>query len=180
MPDFTAGIFIINNKDEILLSHATHSPNKYWGIPKGMVDKDESYLDAAVREVEEETSIKILNSDMVMPLGVMKYTSGNKSLVAYYLFLEDLSQDEIVLIGKYDFNFIDETTANNKIENIDLKNLWCRSIVQPRKDGELPFPEVDKYSWVNPSLAEEILYKPQKALLPKLLDVINSRRNGSF
>lgn len=174
MPDFTAGIFIINHKKEILLTHATHSPMKYWGIPKGLVDEavHETHLDAAIREVEEETGIKILRKGAVHHLGNMKYKTGNKVLVAYYVFLEDLLADDLIIVGKDDLYVMncDRNPDNvpGVIETIDTSLLWCRSMVTPRKDGETPFPEVDGYRWFPLDAAEKILYQPQKALLPDL------------
>jgi ADP-ribose pyrophosphatase YjhB (NUDIX family) len=175
MSEITAGIFIINDKNQILLTHATHSARKFWGIPKGLVNKDsgETTLDAAVREVAEETGIKILETSAVKPLGTSKYKGVSKTLVAYYVFLEDLSANGLIIEGK-DGVYVMGCDSSHKarldpdskglIKNIDPSLLWCRSMVEPRKEGELPFPEVDK--------AEPLLYKPQKEVLPCLLELL--------
>jgi len=78
-----------------LLTHATHSAIKYWGIPKGLVDKinNENHKTASIREVEEETGIKFTNPDKVNYLGEMRYKTGNKTLVAFYVFLDNLDQN---------------------------------------------------------------------------------------
>lgn len=172
MPEYTAGIFIINHKKEILLTHATHSAMKNWGIPKGLVNIDlgEGYIDGAIREVEEEIGIKILDSSIIHHLGNMKYTSGSTILVAFYLFLEDLGPNSIQIVKD---NII--YSFNKSIETIDISLLSCSSMVIPRTENELAFPEVDAFQWFSLDLAENILYKPQKALIPGLKKVIRTR-----
>ncbi len=56
-PSVTTDI-IINYNDEILLIKRRFEPFKdYWAIPGGFLDENESPIDAAARELEEETSI---------------------------------------------------------------------------------------------------------------------------
>lgn len=38
--------------------------NGYYGLPAGKVEKDENFLDAAVREVKEEVGVKVLRTDL--------------------------------------------------------------------------------------------------------------------
>jgi 8-oxo-dGTP diphosphatase len=48
--------------DEVLLVQRKHEPFQgKWGLPGGFVDPDEKVLDAANRELEEETGISNLN-----------------------------------------------------------------------------------------------------------------------
>ncbi len=49
-----AGGLVYNQKKEILFIHR----NDRWDLPKGHIEKGESYETAAVREVEEETGLK--------------------------------------------------------------------------------------------------------------------------
>jgi ADP-ribose pyrophosphatase YjhB (NUDIX family) len=51
-----AGGLVYNAKKEILFIYR----NKRWDLPKGGVEKGETYQDAAIREVEEETGVKNL------------------------------------------------------------------------------------------------------------------------
>lgn len=170
MTEYTAGIFIINNKNEILLTHATNSAIKYWGIPKGLVDSGETHLDAAIREVDEETGIKFLNPKKIKFLGNMKYKNNPKTLAAFYVFLEDLDHSDLFIEGK------DGKTVD-KVGDIDPSLLYCRSMVEPKKEGDKPFPEVDAFRWFPLDVASEILYQPQKAILPELIKVIQKRSN---
>jgi len=59
----------------ILLGHSTG--NKHWDIPKGIIDKNETPIDAAIRETKEETDITVLKSEL-KDLGEFKYRSDKK------------------------------------------------------------------------------------------------------
>ena len=52
-----AGGIVINNKQEVAIVNQNHDS---YSLPKGHVDKGESYLEAAKREIYEETGIKDL------------------------------------------------------------------------------------------------------------------------
>ena len=52
-----AGGIVINNKNEVAIVNQNHDS---YSLPKGHVDNNESYLDAAKREIYEETGIKDL------------------------------------------------------------------------------------------------------------------------
>ena len=51
--EVSAGIVVFNNGKYLLL----HYEAGHWDLPKGHVEKDENLKDAALRELEEETSI---------------------------------------------------------------------------------------------------------------------------
>ena len=52
------GIVVLNEKNQIFLAKRIDNPKNFWQMPQGGVDKDEDFYAAAVRELEEETSIK--------------------------------------------------------------------------------------------------------------------------
>ena len=52
------GIVVLNKKNEIFLAKRIDNPKNFWQMPQGGVDKGEDFYTAAVRELEEETSIK--------------------------------------------------------------------------------------------------------------------------
>ena len=52
------GIVLINNQNKIFVAKRIDNPKNYWQMPQGGVDSGENYYEAALRELEEETSIK--------------------------------------------------------------------------------------------------------------------------
>ena len=59
-----AGGIIINNNEKVVVVNQNHDS---WSLPKGHVDDGETFLDAALREIYEETGIK--NPKFIKPLG---------------------------------------------------------------------------------------------------------------
>lgn len=116
----TCGIFLLNEREEILLVHPTH--NKWtgtWSIPKGILDEGEDYLSAAIRELYEETSIDLSDKNMICyVLPNIQYKNKDKILHSF------------LIKGNFDEDII-----------------RCTSFVTPKK-GSI-FPEVDHYLWIN-------------------------------
>ena len=52
------GIVLLNNKNKIFVGRRIDNPKKFWQMPQGGVDKNEELLQAAKRELKEETNIK--------------------------------------------------------------------------------------------------------------------------
>lgn len=52
------------NKILLLLRSAQETDPSLWGIPAGKVEKDESDIQAVIREVHEETGIQLNNADL--------------------------------------------------------------------------------------------------------------------
>ena len=52
------GIVVLNKNNKIFVAKRIDNPKDFWQMPQGGVDQNESYLDAAYRELYEETDIK--------------------------------------------------------------------------------------------------------------------------
>ena len=52
------GIILLNNKNEVFVGKRIDNPKNSWQMPQGGVDQNENFLQAAKRELEEETGIK--------------------------------------------------------------------------------------------------------------------------
>jgi 8-oxo-dGTP pyrophosphatase MutT (NUDIX family) len=68
----SCGVIVTDGK-RILLGHAARSPR--WDIPKGIAEPDESFADAAIRELREETGLVATPGELV-GLGVHPYLRG--------------------------------------------------------------------------------------------------------
>ena len=52
------GVVLLNKYNKIFVARRIDNPKDFWQMPQGGIDKNEKPLDAAFRELEEETSIK--------------------------------------------------------------------------------------------------------------------------
>tara|TARA_Y100000741_G_scaffold340202_1_gene301594 strand:- start:1465 stop:1941 length:477 start_codon:yes stop_codon:yes gene_type:complete len=52
------GIVLLNEKNKVFVAKRIDNQKNFWQMPQGGVDSGENYLNAAYRELEEETSIK--------------------------------------------------------------------------------------------------------------------------
>ena len=104
-----AAILVVNRDGHILL--LKRSPESYfapnqWGYPGGKIEEGETALEAAVRETEEETQLRVHN---VKPLGVF-----NEAVAAFY-------SDEFDGDVEIDFEHTDwKWVAPAEIEGYDL------------------------------------------------------------
>jgi len=70
---------IVTDGRVLLLGHATRTPR--WDIPKGVADPGETFLDAALRELQEETGL-VADAAALVPIGTYPYQS-NKGLCLF-------------------------------------------------------------------------------------------------
>ncbi len=52
------GIVLLNKNNKVFVAKRIDNQKNFWQMPQGGVDSGENYLNAAYRELEEETSIK--------------------------------------------------------------------------------------------------------------------------
>lgn len=88
----TCGVIVTDGR-RILLGHATRSPR--WDIPKGIADPGEDFVDAAIRELQEETGL-VARRDELAPLGVRPYRSGKD--LALFLWRPETMPDPASLV----------------------------------------------------------------------------------
>ena len=86
----SAGVVIVLNNEKILICHPSNA--KWFGsysFPKGGIDKGETIKQAALRELFEETSVKVDESKISKEPIVLDYMNYKKKDVVYkriYLF----------------------------------------------------------------------------------------------
>ena len=79
----SAGGVLFDNKGNIVL---TQEMDGSWSMPKGGIDKGESPLDAAIREIKEETGIASLYPIKSLGRYYRPTRKGKKRMVFMYLF----------------------------------------------------------------------------------------------
>ena len=52
------GIILLNHENNIFVGKRIDNPKDSWQMPQGGVDQNENFLQAAKRELEEDTGIK--------------------------------------------------------------------------------------------------------------------------
>lgn len=110
-----------------------------WSIPKGEFEDDENPLDAAMREMEEETGIKI--SGKFIELSPVKQKSG-KQVYAW------------AIRGNVN-------PAQIKSNEFELE--W-----PPGSGKKKTFPEIDRAGWFTTMEAKERIVKGQSAFIEEL------------
>ena len=68
------GIVVLNKENKVFVAKRIDNKNNFWQMPQGGVDKGEDFYEAALRELDEETSIKSVS--------LIKKIDG---LLTYYL-----------------------------------------------------------------------------------------------
>ncbi|WP_056446821.1 NUDIX hydrolase [Massilia sp. Root335] len=112
----SCGTLVVDAGGRLLLGHVTHTPR--WDIPKGVQDPGESPLDAAVRELWEETGLAFA-PDAFRDLGRFEYRRDK----ALHLFRVEVGA-----------------------AMPDLAHLNCTSMYPHHATGA-PTPEMDGYRW---------------------------------
>ena len=143
----SAGILLyrIQNKNpEIFLVHPggpfwAKKDDGAWSIPKGEFEENEDPLEAAKREFEEETGLRI--SGEFVQLNPIKQKSG-----------------KIVFAWALEGNFDPATIKSNSFE-----------IEWPPGSGKMrSFPEIDKAEWFSITVAKTKINSGQSALINEL------------
>ena len=118
------GIVLLNHENKILVGKRIDNPKNYWQMPQGGVDNNESFLEAAKRELEEETGVK-----------TVKLIKELDKWLIYNLPINLLGK---VLEGKYRGQkqkwFIMKFLGKHQEINIQTKN-----------------PEFSEWKWIKPS-----------------------------
>lgn len=144
----SAGLFIVRKDKKLLICHPTNHPKNFFSIPKGKVEKDEIFLEAAFRETYEETNLDLNGSTdfTIYPLSSVNYKHKKKILYPF-LVLENKN-------SKFDW------------DSVEFK---CNSNVPEAIGG---FPEMDGWVFVTIKESRELLHYTQVKCLSKIKEII--------
>ena len=91
---------LYNNKTTVLLIKRRNNPFKnFWALPGGFVDENEDLEAAAIRELQEETSIKIESLEQLKAFGKPFRDPRNHTVSVAFL---GFVQDETIAIAADD------------------------------------------------------------------------------
>jgi 8-oxo-dGTP diphosphatase len=94
-----AGCVVQDNNKILMIQEGKDIVKEMWNFPSGRLENNEKILDAAIREVEEETGYKISLSGL---LGVYNFLSVNNDHVIMFCYVGQVAGGNL----KYDNNEI--------------------------------------------------------------------------
>ncbi len=148
-----AGIFIIRKDGKLLICHPTNHPETVWSITKGKLDADETALEAALRETQEESNIELSDKSECFNIYLLTPITykHKKKILHPYLFWEK---------------------SDSKIDwaSIEIK---CNSKVQPDRGD---FYEMDKFLWTSLEEAKILLHYTQVTALIEIEEIISEEK----
>jgi len=149
---YSAGILLFrfrNEKLEVMLVHSggplwEKKDNGVWSITKVILEENENPLDAAKRELNEETGFAV--DGEFIDLGELNQPS--KKILHVWALEKDIDVT----------NIVSNTFALE----------W------PENSGKIQYyPEIDKAGWFDIELAKEKIRKGQVGFIDKLIEIIN-------
>jgi len=140
------GIILLNSNNQVFVGKRIDNPKNFWQMPQGGVNQNENFLEAAKRELEEETGIKSVK--------LIKELSG--------WFEYNLPKNLLgIWKGKYKGQkqkwFIMKFTGKNNEIKIKTKN-----------------PEFLSWKWIEPSELPNIAVSFKLNIYKKLKQELNS------
>ena len=151
MAEHSGGILVykyVDGKLKVMLAHPggpfwEKKDESAWSIPKGLQETDETILDTAKREFEEETGYEIQKD--LLGLGTIKQPS--KKLITIFAVEMEIDVD--------------------KVKSNFFEMEW-----PPRSGNIQKFPENDRAQWFTIEEAKKKIFKGQKGFLDKLVEIL--------
>ena len=83
-PAYTADVVIIHNNKILLIKRAKEPFKDFWALPGGFMDIDETPEDAAIRELFEETSLKIKSLKQFRTYGALDRDPRHRTITTVF------------------------------------------------------------------------------------------------
>lgn len=94
----TCGVIVTDTRS-YLICHPTHS--NYWDLPKGKQDAGETLVESAVRELREETGIKVSEQELTY-IGTFNYKAEKRLALFYHQVDVMYNVDNLVCTSYFD------------------------------------------------------------------------------
>ncbi len=146
-----------NGKLKVYLVHPggpffKNKDERYWSVPKGLVEEGEDLLAAAKREFEEETGIKPCGNNFI-PLDSV--VQSNRKIVHAWAF-----------------------EHNENCPDVPKSNL-CEITWPPCSGIKQQIPEIDKGEFFNLGGAKKKIKKAQAAFIERLVSHLSQPKRGN-
>jgi len=153
MPKESAGVLLFRRSSgflEVLLAHPggplwAKKDEHAWSIPKGQCEPDETPIEAARRELAEETGIRVLGE--LLPLGQLRQPSGK----IVHVWAAEQDFDPVALVCN------------------PFQMEW-----PPRSGKQQEFPEVDRAAWFSLESARQKIFDGQTEFLDRLVALLDA------
>ena len=141
------GIIVLNNFNQVFVGKRKDNPGNKWQMPQGGVNKNENFISAMRRELNEETSIK--NIEIIKEIENIYQYKLPENLIG------------IIWKGKYSGQkqkwFITKFKGNDSEINLKTK-----------------YPEFIEWKWILPSQLPKVIVDFKKEMYLDLLKEINN------
>lgn len=139
----TCGIYLYSvPMKKFLLCHATRSRSS-WSIPKGLPEPGETALEAATREMEEETGIRLNELEVlgINELPPVQYKKQSKTLVSFLVIINNDMQERKLVCSSYvdgkfpeidRYEWVDADTFCKMAHETQIRNIETIKKLLPR------------------------------------------------
>ena len=127
----SCGVVLFNEQKVLLLQYATGQKESHWDFPKGHVDKGETEIETATRELEEETGIKniILLDNFRKTINYTIQKRDRKISKEVVFFIATTVETEINLSHEHvDYGWFDFTLALKQLTYDNARSVLSEAI----------------------------------------------------
>ena len=139
----SCGVVLFNEQKVLLLQYATGQKEgdwelqSHWDFPKGHVDKGETEVETATRELEEETGIKNIGllNNFRKTINYTFQKGGRKVAKEVVFFIAETVETEINLSHEHvDYGWFDFTPALKKLTYDNARSVLKEAIIHYEKN----------------------------------------------
>ena len=144
-------LYRITDVPEFFLVHpgGIYNKNALWGIPKGHVEKDERFINTAIREFQEEVGANIIVKNRLITLGYIKQNK-NKNVYCW----------------GYNYDLGD---------NYEVKSILTE-IEYPKNSGLfINVPEIDKGKYFTAESCKDLIIRAQFEFIVRLINILERK-----